>query len=65
MENLDVKYFRFMEDILIFAPTRWKLKKAIRVLNETFNELLLEKYFKVIAEYSCFLSSCYGVPRRR
>jgi hypothetical protein len=33
-----------MDDILILAPTRWKLKKAIRVLNQTFNELKLEKH---------------------
>jgi hypothetical protein len=26
------------------APTRWKLKKAIRVLNQTFNELRLEQH---------------------
>jgi len=44
MKNLDVKYFRYMDDILILAPTRWKLKKAIRVLNQTFNELKLEKH---------------------
>jgi hypothetical protein len=25
MEKLDVKYFRYMDDILILAPTRWKL----------------------------------------
>jgi RNA-directed DNA polymerase len=44
MANLDVKYFRYMDDILILAPTRWKLKKAIRVLNETLDELKLEKH---------------------
>lgn len=33
-----------MDDILILAPTRWKLKKAIRVLNRTFNELKLEQH---------------------
>jgi RNA-directed DNA polymerase len=44
MEMLDVKYFRYMDDILILAPTRWKLKKAIRVLNQTFNELRLEQH---------------------
>ena len=44
MEKLDVKYFRYMDDILILAPTRWKLKKAIRGLNQTFNELKLEKH---------------------
>jgi RNA-directed DNA polymerase len=44
MEGLDVKYVRYMDDILILARTRWKLKKATRVLNETFNELKLEKH---------------------
>ncbi|MHC4216027.1 MAG: reverse transcriptase/maturase family protein, partial [Planctomycetota bacterium] len=44
MEKLDVKYFRYMDDILILAPTRWKLKKAIRVLNQTFNELRVERH---------------------
>ena len=44
MEKLDVKYFRYMDDILILAPTRWKIKKAIRMLNRTFNELDLEQH---------------------
>ncbi len=33
-----------MDDILILAPTRWKLKKAIKVMNLTFNELKLEQH---------------------
>ena len=33
-----------MDDVRILASTRWKLKRAIRVLNETFNELKLEKH---------------------
>lgn len=44
MERLDVRYFRYMDDILILASTRWKLKRAIRVVNQTFNELKLEKH---------------------
>jgi len=44
MEKLDVRYFRYMDDIVILAPTRWKLKKAIRVLNQTFSELKLEQH---------------------
>jgi len=44
MERLDVKYVRYMDDILILAKTRWKLKKAIKVLNQTFDELKLEKH---------------------
>jgi len=44
MEKMDVRYVRYQDDILILAPTRWKLKKAIRVLNRTFNELGLEQH---------------------
>lgn len=33
-----------MDDILILAPSRWKLKRSIRVLNQTLNELKLEKH---------------------
>jgi hypothetical protein len=44
MEKMNVKYFRYMDDILILASTRWRLKKAIRVLNQTFNELKLGKH---------------------
>ena len=44
MEKLGVKYFRYMDDILILASTWWQLKKAIRTLNQTFNELKLEKH---------------------
>jgi hypothetical protein len=38
------QYFRYLDDILILAPTRWKLKKPIKVLNQTFSELNLEKH---------------------
>jgi RNA-directed DNA polymerase len=44
MAELNVEYFRYMDDILILAPTRWKLRKAIKVLNQTFNELRLEQH---------------------
>ncbi len=44
MAGLDVGYMRYMDDILILAKTRWKIKKAIRVLNQTFVELKLEKH---------------------
>ena len=44
MTEMEVKYFRYMDDILILAPTRWKLRKAIRILNKVFNELRLEKH---------------------
>ncbi len=44
MKILDVKYYGYMDDILILAPTRWKLKKAIKVMNQIFNELKLEQH---------------------
>jgi hypothetical protein len=44
LESLEVKYFRYMDDILILATTRWKLRKAIRVLNQTFAGLKLAKH---------------------
>jgi RNA-directed DNA polymerase len=44
MERLDVKYIRYMDDIVILSKTRWKLRKAIKVVNQTFDELRLEKH---------------------
>lgn len=44
LESLEVKYFRYMDDILILAETRWKLRKAIRELNQTFEGLKLAKH---------------------
>lgn len=44
IENLNIRYFRYMDDILILAPTRWRLKRAIRVLNHKLRKLKLEKH---------------------
>ena len=41
LAGLWVQYFRYMDDILILAETRWKLKQAIRVLNRTLGDLKL------------------------
>jgi len=35
---------RYMDDIVVLAPTRHKLRRAVRVLNQTFTELGLEKH---------------------
>jgi len=37
-------YVRYMDDILILVPTRWKLRRAVKTLNEIFNTLKLEKH---------------------
>lgn len=34
MEKRGLFYVRFMDDILVLAPTRWKLRKAVAVVNE-------------------------------
>ena len=39
-----MKLHDYMDDILILSSLGWKLKKAIRVLNQTFNKLKLEKH---------------------
>jgi hypothetical protein len=33
-----------MDDIVVLAPSHWKLRKAVRVVNQTLNGLQLEKH---------------------
>ena len=35
---------RFMDDILVLAPTRWKLRRAVRLVNAVLGGLGLEKH---------------------
>jgi hypothetical protein len=35
---------RYMDDILVLAPTRWKLRQAIRVVNQVLTALRLTKH---------------------
>jgi RNA-directed DNA polymerase len=37
-------YARFMDDWVILAPTRWKLREAIRLVNQTLAELHVEQH---------------------
>jgi RNA-directed DNA polymerase len=39
--NSGLYYVRYMDDVLILAPTRWRLRKAIRVLQGIFTRLKL------------------------
>jgi hypothetical protein len=36
--SLDWK-IRYMDDIIVLAPRRWKLRKAVRVVNQTLDGL--------------------------
>ncbi len=44
IERLGLFYVRYMDDILVLAPTRWCLRKAVKVLNKVFATLRLEKH---------------------
>jgi len=44
MEATGLTYVRFMDDWVILAPTRWKLRKAIRIVCETLAELQVEQH---------------------
>ena len=44
MEQLGLFYRRFMDDFIVLAPTRWKLKRAVKVVNQRLNRLKLEKH---------------------
>ena len=43
MERIGLFYLRFMDDILVLAPTRHKLRQAVRVVNQTLTAPGLEK----------------------
>jgi hypothetical protein len=44
MEATGLTYARFMDDWVILAPTRWSLRRAIVVVNETLRELRVEQH---------------------
>ena len=44
LEATGLFFVRFMDDILVLAPTRWKLRRAVCVVNQTLAELWLEKH---------------------
>ena len=43
MEETGLFYVRFMDDWVLLAPTRWKLRKAIRLVNESLTELQVDQ----------------------
>jgi hypothetical protein len=44
VEATGLVYARFMDDWVILAPTRWKLREAIRLVNQTMAELKLRQH---------------------
>jgi len=39
MAETGLFYRRFMDDWVILAPTRWKLRSAIKIVNQILNDL--------------------------
>ena len=44
MEDKPVFYRRYMDDIIVLSPTRWKLRKAIKMVNQHFKKLKLKQH---------------------
>ena len=44
LERLGLFSVRYMDDILVLAPTRWKLRQAVKVVNKVFTSLWLAKH---------------------
>jgi RNA-directed DNA polymerase len=44
METTGLAYVRFMDDWVVLAPTRWKLRAAIRVVNQALAELKVQQH---------------------
>ena len=42
--KLGLFYVRFMDDIVVLAPTRWKLRAAVKALNQALGALRLKKH---------------------
>ena len=44
MEKSGLISVRFMDGILVLSPTRWKLRKAVKAVNQALGSLNLEKH---------------------
>ncbi len=44
MARMGLFYVRFMDDVLVLAPTRWKLRRAVQAVNAVLDGLRLEKH---------------------
>ncbi len=44
MERSGLFYVRFMDDVLVLAPTRWRLRRAVKCINQVLDGLRLDKH---------------------
>jgi hypothetical protein len=44
IERTELFYVRFIDDVLVLSPTRWRLRKAVKAVNQVLGSLRLEKH---------------------
>jgi RNA-directed DNA polymerase len=44
LSGTDAYYVRYMDDILVLTKTRWQLRRAVRTLSQTFDELKVSRH---------------------
>ena len=44
MADTGLFYARFMDDWVVLSPTRWKLRKAVPIVNQTLTELKVRQH---------------------
>jgi len=44
MKETELYYARYMDDWVIISPNRWKLRKAVTIVNQILNRLKVEKH---------------------
>ncbi len=44
MESTGLFYARFMDDWVVLSPSRWKLRRAVRLMRQTLDELKVETH---------------------
>jgi len=43
LERTGLFFTRYMDDVIVLAPTRWRLRRAVKIVNEVLTGLRLEK----------------------
>jgi hypothetical protein len=51
MQKTGLFYARFMDDWVVFAPSRWKLRKVVRIVNQVLNRLKVWQHPRADAHF--------------
>ncbi len=56
MERFGPFYVRYMDDVLVLAPSRWKLTKAVKTVNAVLGVAREPEYQNLKLSFPTFLS---------